>query len=192
MVMKGKKEGGWNACHGPVGPVCDFNHNPYNEVVEDAWYQQLYPLPLSRYNHQVSGNVAELFVINLASKPPMGPSSSKAVSPQEFHDATLHPITTNSLPPSVAVCIWVEYSFGPSGVRLSPLSRKWGPHNDMVFQDGYGRQLIRYLKVPIQPNGDGTVKIRTRLLIEEQANQNSDSAARIDINISEANSGLSQ
>eukprot|EP01084_Bolivina_argentea_P212189 360734_1 len=149
MAMKEKK-GGWNISHGPVGPVCAFNHNPYNEVVEDVWYQQLYPLPLSRYNHQVSGNVAELFVINLASEPPMGPSSPKAAAPQEY-DATLHPITTSSLLPSIAVSIWVEYSFGPSGVRLSPLSQKGGSHNNMTFQAGYGRQLIRYLKSPIQP-----------------------------------------
>eukprot|EP01084_Bolivina_argentea_P212191 360737_1 len=184
MAMKEKK-GGWNISHGPVGPVCAFNHNPYNEVVEDVWYQQLYPLPLSRYNHQVSGNVAELFVINLASEPPMGPSSPKAAAPQEY-DATLHPITTSSLLPSIAVSIWVEYSFGPSGVRLSPLSQKGGSHNNMTFQAGYGRQLIRYLKSPIQPDERGrTVKIKTCLLIEEIANGNDDRAARIDISVSE-------
>ncbi len=185
-VMADGDKKDWNMCHGPVGSVCGFDHSPYNEVVEDVWYEQLYPLLLSRYNHQVLGNVVETLVIDLASKPPMDPSSPEAAAPQECC-ATLHPIAARSLLPSVAVSIWVEYSFNANGIRLSPLSqRKGSHHNNMVFEAGYGRQLIRYLKSPIQPGEGRAVKIKTCLLVEETPDGN-DNAARIEIMVSETN-----
>ncbi len=129
----------------------------------------------------------------MASEPPMVPSSPEATTPaapQEYC-ATLHHITTSSsssLLPSVAVSIWVEYSFeAGGGARLSPLSQRKGPLNSMAFEAGYGRQLIRYLKSPIQPgeDDDRPAKIKTCLLVEEAEDGNGTAAARIDVSISE-------